>query len=139
MTEKTPNISLTSLVETVSGNLQSWVTELVTKLIEEYQCETSLEKSLCEIIANSYGRIISTSKLMNKDLKLEYPSKEKMQYLTILSKELDRQNRTYFAAINTLMEIKNPNMSINLNSTNTFLAQNQSISPNWMHHENIKD
>jgi len=81
------NIS-SSLRETVSGELKTWVTDLVSGLIEEYQCNTSLERSLCEIIANSYGRIISTSQLMNEDLELSCPSKEKMQYLTILSKEL---------------------------------------------------
>jgi len=139
MSTKDVNNISSSLRETVSGELKTWVTDLASGLVEEYQCNTSLERSLCEIIANSYGRIISTSKLMEEDLKLNYPSKEKMQYLTILSKELDRQNRTYFAAINTLMEIKTPNMSISLNSTNTFLAQNQQIHPNWENHENIKN
>jgi len=107
MSTKDVNNISSSLRETVSGELKTWVTDLASGLVEEYQCNTSLERSLCEIIANSYGRIISTSKLMEEDLKLNYPSKEKMQYLTILSKELDRQNRTYFAAWENHENIKN--------------------------------
>ena len=67
---------------------------------------------------------------MNEDLNLKYPSKEKMPYLGILSKELDRQNRNYLTAINTLIEMKSPNMTINLNSENTFLGQNQQFNNN---------
>ena len=127
------------LAETVSWNMQIWVAELASQLIKEYDCKTILEKSLCEIIANSYGRIISTSKLMNEDLNLKYPSKEKTPYLGILSKELDRQNRNYLTAINTLIEMKSPNMTINLNSENTFLGQNKQFNNNEWKNENIKD
>jgi len=120
----------TFLSETVSWNLKIWIAEMATQLIEEYDCKTILEKSLCEMIANSYWRIISTSKLMNEDLNLNYPSKYKDNYLAILSKELDRQNRTYLSAINTLIEIKSPSMTINLNSENTYLGKNQQFNNN---------
>lgn len=120
----------TFLSETVSGNLKIWVAEMASELIKEYDCKNTLEKSLCEIIANGYWRIISTSKLMNEDLNLYSPSKEKINYLAILSKELDRQNRTYLSAINTLIELKNPSMTINLNSENTYLGKNQQFNSN---------
>lgn len=127
----------TFLSETVSGNLKIWVSEMASELIKEYKCETMLEKSLCEIIANSYWRIISASKLMNEDLNLHCPSKEKNIYLNILSKELDRENRNYLTAINTLIEIKNPSMTINLNSENAYLWKNQQFNnkstEQWKH------
>lgn len=127
------------LIETVSWTLQIGVVEFATRLIKEYDCKTTLEKSLCEIIANSYGRLISTSKLMEKDFNLNYPSKEKIHYLGILSKELDRQNRNYLTAINTLIDMKNPKMTINVNTENTFLGENQQFNNNHRENENIKD
>ena len=77
-----------------------------------------------------------TSQYMLRDEKLYEP---RFKYLGELSKELDRQNRTYLTAINTLMEIKNPQMTINLNSENTFLGKNQQFNNNETKNENIKD
>jgi hypothetical protein len=42
------------LAHTVNDSLQTAIIELTNDLIEEYECNTTLEKSLCETIANSY-------------------------------------------------------------------------------------
>lgn len=114
-------------------------TELVEKLVKDYHCTTALERSLCEVIAISYGRVLSTSRLMDQDFNLNYPSKEKVSYLNILSKELDRESRNYLTAINTLLDIRNPKMTINVNTENAFLGENQQFNNNRPRHENIKD
>lgn len=134
-----PDSLHTFLKWVVSQDLQPKIAEFVKTLIIEYDCQTSLERSLCEVIAISHGRLISTSKLMNEDFNLHYPSKEKIQYLSILSKELDRENRNYLTAINTLIEIKSPKMTINVNTENAFLSQNQQFNNNQWKNENIKD
>lgn len=126
----------TFLGEAVEWDLKNYITKLASDMIEDYHCNTALERSLCEIIANSYGRILMTSQYMLRDEKLYEP---RFRYLSDLSKELDRQNRTYLTAINTLMEIKNPQMTINLNSENTFLGENQQFNNNEKKNENIKD
>jgi hypothetical protein len=43
-----------NLANTVPDKISTAVIELANDLIEEYNCKTSLEKTLCEIIANSY-------------------------------------------------------------------------------------
>jgi len=118
------------LNKTVPEDLQSYIENLSLELTKEYNCINALERSLCEIIANSYWRIISVSKLMQDDLSLNSPSKYKFRYLEILSKELDRENKNYLAALNNLIEIKTPNTTINLNSDNLFLSQNQQFNNN---------
>ena len=116
-TNNTELVRLTSLLETVSGTMKDSVMSLIQELIEDYECHNALERSLCEIIANSYGRVISTSQKINTDF-------------AALSKELDRQNRTYLAALNTLLEIKNPQIAIHFNSENTIIWNNQQFNTN---------
>lgn len=123
----------TSLIFTLWDIQETWVSKITNELIKEYDCKTILEINLCEIIALSYSRLIKTYKLMDEDLNSKYPSKEKNIYLSILSKELDRENRNYLTAINALMEIKNPSMTINVN--NTYLWKNQQF--NHTKNENI--
>ncbi|OIP52052.1 hypothetical protein AUK10_04120 [Candidatus Gracilibacteria bacterium CG2_30_37_12] len=133
------NTDETLSIHSMLGSIQGNTAGFATMLTKEYDCQTSLEISLCEIIANSFKRIISVSKLMETDLNLNYPSKEKVNYLAILSKELDRQNRNYLTAINTLIDMKNPKMTINVNTENTFLGENQQFNNNQGKNENIKD
>jgi hypothetical protein len=52
--------------------MATMIVELANNLIEEYKCETSLEKTLCEIIANSYGKIMSISKKLDACLEFDY-------------------------------------------------------------------
>jgi hypothetical protein len=44
----------TNLANTVSGDMCTSIVELANNLIEEYDCNTTLEKTLCEVVANSY-------------------------------------------------------------------------------------
>ena len=129
-TNNTELVRLTSLLETVSGTMKDSVMSLIQELIEDYECHNALERSLCEIIANSYGRVISTSQKINTDLFGYNFTKDKVQYFAALSKELDRQNRTYLAALNTLLEIKNPQIAIHFNSENTIIWNNQQFNTN---------
>jgi hypothetical protein len=81
-------------------------------IIKEYHCNTTLEKSLCEIISNSYWKIMSISKILNWSLNFEYFSNERNWFISIMSKELDRANRNYLNAMNNLLEIKKISISM---------------------------
>ena len=120
-------------------NLRTTVVELTNNLIEEYNCNTTLEKSLCEIIANSYWKTLQISKkLTNVMLAWEYITSERTKYLSMLSIELDRANRNYLNAINNLIELKKPQMNINIKTKNAYIWQNQQFNNN-IEDENIKD
>lgn len=133
------NFHHTNLANTVSWSMTTSVVELANNLIEEYDCNTTLEKSLCEVIANSYWKIMSISKRLNSNLDFEYFWTERNQFIWILSKELDRANRSYLTSLNNLLEIKRPVMSINVKTKNAYFWQNQQFNNNETKDENIKD
>ena len=121
-------------------HLRTTIVELANNLIEEYECETTLEKTLCEVIANSYGKVMSISRKLDSSLSFEYFWHERNGFISIMSKELDRANRSYLSAMNQLIEIKEPKTSINIKTKNAYIAQNQQINTNQdANAENIKD
>ena len=59
------------IAETITRN-RPLVIEFANQLAEEYQCKTQTEKSLVEVIAGSFGRILEYSKLFNNCFVLFY-------------------------------------------------------------------
>jgi hypothetical protein len=112
---------------------------MTNNLIEEYNCNTTLEKSLCEMISLNYAKTMQLSRnftnCMNVDNKL---SSERTKYLHMLRKEIDRSNRSYLMSLNNLIEIKRPKMNINVKSKNTYIGQNQEFNTNPNKSENIR-
>ena len=53
------------VAESVPDEHRYLITEFINRTEEEYQCETAIEKSLAEVIALSYIRVISISKTMS--------------------------------------------------------------------------
>lgn len=120
--------------------LRTTIIELANDLIEQYDCINTGEKSLCEIIANSYWKTLQLSKKYTNVMSAgEYLSDERTRYLSMLWKEMDRANRHYFTSLNMLIEMKKPQMSINVKTKNAYFSQNQQINNNKPEDENIKD
>lgn len=129
-----------NLANTVPEKIATSVVEVANNLIEEYHCETTLEKTLCEVIANSYGKILSISKRLDDSLSFDYFGHERNGFISIMSKELERANRSYLSAMSELIEMKKPHTSINIKTKNAYIAQNQQINTNQdANVENIKD
>lgn len=128
------------LAETLDQGLDIWAVEMTNNLIAEYNCNTTLEKSLCETIALNYGKMMQLSRnytqAMNTGNKL---TKETSLYLNTLNRELDRSNRAYLMSLNNLIDIKRPKMNINVKSKNAFIADNQQFNTNYNESENIRD
>lgn len=119
--------------------IRTSIVELTNNLIEEYNCNTTLEKSLCETIGNSYWKIMQISKKITcVMLAWEYISNERTKYLSMLWLEQDRANRNYLTLLNTLLEIKKPQMNINIKTKNAYIGQNQQFNNNDPKNENIK-
>ena len=133
------NANHVNLANTVNKNLQTSVVELTNDIIEQYNCTTTLEKSICEIIANSYWKIMEISKKLHNQINTDYISETQIHFISILSKELDRANRNYLNALNNLLEIKRPQMNIKIQTKNAYIGQNQQFNNNQHENENIKD
>ncbi|MCP4523671.1 MAG: hypothetical protein GY828_05665 [Candidatus Gracilibacteria bacterium] len=122
------------------GIVQTSIVELTNELIKEYECNTISEKSLCEVIANSYGKIMQISqRITNSISACEFLSNERTNWINMLSKEQDRANRSYLTALNNLIELKRPQMNINVKTKNAYFGQNQQFNNNETKDENIKD
>jgi len=61
-----------NLANTVPEKMVTSVVEIANNLIEEYECNTTLEKTLCEVVANSYGKVLSISRRLDRSLEFDY-------------------------------------------------------------------
>ncbi len=117
------------VAETLTNN-RTLIIEFADQLVDEYRCQTASEKSLVHMIAGAYGRVLEYSKLLNNCQRLDYLSHEKNGYYSLLSKELDRANRQYLAALMTLKQIKTPEIKVSVRANTAFIAQNQQLNNN---------
>ncbi|SRR5258708_1575424 len=118
-----------SLVKSVEYDYKPMVFKFVRGLIEEYGLTTPSEKALAEIATNAHIRVLSVSARLNTFIwDTNTPTTAKGMYMSVLSKELDRANRTYIAAISHLKQMKSPQLRVNIKTKNAFVAQNQQIN-----------
>jgi hypothetical protein len=107
---------------------KTFAIELANQLVVEYDCKSPSEKILAETAAWAYCRMLEYSRTLSGMLGIEYLSSEKNGYYSMISKEVDRANRQYLAAINSLRYIKQPKVNVTFKTHNAFVAQNQQIN-----------
>lgn len=114
------------------------VAEFAEDLIKEYWCTGVSERSLCEVLALSYFSVMKTSKTLSQMHSVEYLSTDKNAYYSVLSKELEKQNRMYLMWLQTLRTLKSPFWGINIKTKNAFIGENQQFNHNkdisWENH-----
>ena len=110
------------------------VVEFTNELIKEYWCNSYLEKSLCEVVALNYVKLLQISKCHSLKIKNPSISKEKNWIINSLSKDLERANRNYFSAFNTLKDLRKPAIKINVNSDIAIIWNNQQINNEIIKH-----
>ena len=71
------------LVEVVTEKRDQFaMSEMVDDLIKEYDCKTVSERSLCEIIVNSYAQVLRISRRMTGTMNAaEYLTHERNAYI----------------------------------------------------------
>lgn len=104
------------------------VIEIANQLIAEYECKTVGEKMLAETAAWAFCRMLECSQTLSGIHRVEYLSTEKSSFFGMLSKEVDRANRQYLAAIHTLRQLKQPPLSVTFKTHNAFIAHDQNIN-----------
>jgi len=119
------------LAETVRDERdRTMIMEFAEDLIKEFECTKIYERALCEIVASHYMGVMKASRNMNNFQNLETLSEVKNSYYAILGKELERQQRMYLHAFQSLQAMKSPPINISLKANNAFIAQNQQFNNN---------
>jgi hypothetical protein len=116
------------LADTTTDKLAPLAITVAQKLISEYRCETAAEKTLAEIVANAYVRVLRYSEALNDVYGRGTTSPEINKYISVTSMELDRANRQYLTALSTLKSFKQPSVNVTFKANTAFVAQHQEIN-----------
>ncbi len=118
------------LSETVERKYWPLVSEFSNQLIQDYSCRTAGEKALAETVVSAYIRILVMSRRLNAVMSLDSipVSAEQVSFYSMLSKELDRANRQFTSAFQTLIQLKQPSLNIHLKTKNAYVAQAQQFN-----------
>lgn len=107
-------------------------------LMDEYECRTASEKAMAQVAANAFARILENSRILSGYSMTEYADQLRINFYSMIGKELDRATRQFDAAISSLMRMKMPTMKVNVTAKTAFVANNQQFNANYTNHENIK-
>ena len=118
------------LSETLKEEYRTFVIDLSRNIQKEYNCVTPSQKATAESIACAYGRILQTSSVISSYLAKGSVTDYGLKYLAIMSKELDRAQRHYTTALQTLFMLKQPPLSVTVNANTTNIANSQLIQQN---------
>lgn len=98
--------------------------DLSIKFQEEYQCIKPSEKATAHLAAHSYCRILNLQGRINRYLERGEITIIGDKYLEFLSKDLDRAQRHYFNAIQTLKMMRQPSINITVKTKQANFAHN---------------
>lgn len=104
--------------------------DLLRQFQKEYNCQTVSEKATAELAAINYIRTLEIQRKINNYLAQDSIAELGVKFLAIMSKELDRANRHYFMAIQTLKIMKQLPMQVNIKTNTAVVGQNQIVRTN---------
>jgi len=110
--------------------LRPFLMRFSSDLREEYQCQTASEKAMAQAAAEAYGRVMRLSMDLNNNLSREEYSDLSLLRLKLVGKELDRAERHFLTAIQTLKQLKSPQMNVKVSATNAFISEAQQFNNN---------
>lgn len=115
-------------LESVTEKYQALAVNFVRELMAEYDCQTSSEKAVARVAAAAYARAFDYSEEMRNCRAIEWHGGATNGYFSMISKEVDRANRQFMAAMTTLKQMKAPGLQVNVTAKNAFLAGNQQFN-----------
>ncbi len=118
------------LSETLKEEYKTFAIDLSRNIQKEYNCSTVSQKATAELIACSYSRILQTTMMITRYLNIGSVSDSGIKYLAVMSKELDRAQRHYTTALQTLFMLKQPPLNITVKAETANIANNQLIQQN---------
>ena len=126
------------MMESVEERYRGMMFNLRKELIKEYDCKTFSEKALVDVIVGAYSRNLSLSRMLTHTATKRETTPNLNNYLATISKEIDRANRQFISALETLRQLKQPELKVNVRTKNAFIAQNQQFNNNQNETNNPK-
>jgi len=124
-----------SIIDVVEERYRGMMIELKNNIIKEYNCKTYSEIALVDLAINAYSRNLTLSRYLINTNAMGHTTALLNNYLSVISKEIDRANRHFITALETLRQFKQPELTVNVRTKNAFIAQNQ----NLINSQNIQD
>lgn len=118
------------LIEGFKDELKTFVVDLSKQIQREYGCSTASQRATAELAASSYARTLQSQMMITRYLSKGEFTDLGVLYMKFLSKELDRANRHYITAIQTLVSLKQPSMNITVKTNTANIAQQQLVQEN---------
>lgn len=115
------------MASVLPDSFKTMASELSKKLQEEYGCTTYGKKSLAEMAALNYGRILAIQKQLMGFLEKDGYGDLTVKIIATLSKELDKAQRHYLTALQSLEMGLQPPLNVNIKTTTTNIANQQAI------------
>ena len=109
---------------------QTFAVQLSRDYQEQYKCGTAGRKSLAELAVLNYCRTLEIQRRINNYLGNDSVSELGVKYLAVMSKELDRAQRQYMSAIQTLEMGMIPPMKVNVKAGVANIGNQQMIQEN---------
>lgn len=116
------------LAYTVAENYRGLVVELRRKLIKNFDCKTHAEKALVDMAVSGYMRVLRASQAFTGCLSQGSTNNNLNQFMSIMSKEIDRAHRHFTTAYQMLVQLKQPSLNVHLKTKNAFVAQAQQFN-----------
>lgn len=102
--------------------------ELRRNLIKNFACTTHAEKVLVDAVVAGYIRTLRVGEAFEAGLEGGSLYPEKINYMSMLSKELDRANRHLLTAYQALVQLKRPSLQVTVKAQQAFVAQAQQFN-----------
>lgn len=118
------------MIDSVAEQYRTFGIDMLRKVQEEYKCSTIIEQATAELATINYIRTLAIQRRITSYLDMNSLTDNGVKYLAIMSKELDRANRHYLTAIQTLRMLKQPSFNVNVKANTAIVGQNQVIQEN---------
>lgn len=112
------------LATILSDTYKTFAIDLSQQYQEEFECTTASSKSLCEIAAINFVRILEAESLLASFMRKPSHVIEEVQFISVLSKEIDRAHRTFTSVIQELRLSKQPQLKLNVKVKNAIINNN---------------
>lgn len=118
---------LTSIVPEI---YRTFAVDMLRKIQDEYKCKTVSERATAEIVTISFIRMLVIQDRINSYLSEGKTTELGVKFMAVMSKELDRANRHYTIALQSLRMLNQPSINVNVRSNTTIVGQHQVIQEN---------
>ena len=118
------------LASSLPSSFRVFALEFSLNLQKEYKCENQSEKSMAEIVALNFSRVLSIQDEISSYLRKGSITDIGVKYLAVMSKELDRAERHYLTSLQALKMLKMPPLEVSIRTQTAIVGQNQIVQAN---------